>query len=328
MRETTKGVLAVLGANLIWGLSPLYYNALARVPPVELLSHRTIWSLVFFGCILTLQGRLAELARALANAGQLLWIGLAAAMISLNWGVFIWAIQAGHLVEASLGYYIFPLVGVLFGMVFFGERLSAGKALAVGLAVAAVLVLSFGLGVPPYVALVLAVSFGFYGVLKKRSPAGPVVSVTAEVVLLAPLAMIWLWGVHSQGWMGLFDRNLATFGHDLSDSLMLILSGPITAGPLILFSAATKRLRLSTVGLVQYLNPTLQFSVAVLVLAEPFTRWHGIAFPLIWAALAIYSVVAVRQDRSARRAATSAGTSPTTDTKPRSEASAKPSAMT
>ena len=200
--------------------------------------------------------------------------------------------------------------------------------MALGLATAAVLVLTVGLRTAPVISLVLAVTFGFYSVLKKNSSAGPVVSVTAEVLLVAPLSLIWLWGVHVLGWQGVTGRNLATFGTDLSDSLLLMLSGPLTGFPLILFSYASRRLRLATVGLVSYLNPTLQFLIAVVIFSEPFTPWHAVAFPLIWVALAIYSMDALRQERSARRAAMRAGTVSTTDTKSRNDASAKPSSIT
>jgi len=324
MSDTGKGIAAILAANLIWGLSPIYYKMLAHVPPLEVLSHRTIWSLVFFGIVLLFQRRLAEVPGVLRNRRALAQTALATAMISINWFLFIWSIQLGQAVQASMGYYIFPLVTVLFGVLFFGETLGRAKLVAIGLAVVAVTVLTVGLGRLPAVSLVLAFSFGIYSVVKKNTVAGPVVSVTAEVALVVPLSLIWLWGVHNLGWTGVSGRNLATFGHSLSDSLLLMLSGPLTAGPLILFSLASRRLNLSTVGLVQYLNPTLQFLVAVLVFAEPFTRWHAIAFPLIWAALVVYTVQALRHDRSSRRAAISAGTSGTVEMNSLSDGSAKP----
>ena len=328
MRSATKGILAILAANLIWGLSPMFYKLLAHVPPLEVLSHRTIWSFVLFGAVLAMQGRAREIARSLNSARAIALVALASTMISVNWFLFIWAIQVGRAVETSLGYYIFPLVSVLFGIVFFGERLGLVKLAAIALASLAVVVLTLGLGAAPFVSLVLAVSFGIYSVLKKNTATGPVVSVTAEVALLAPIALIWLWGVHNYGWNGLVGHNLATFGNSLSDSILLILSGPLTALPLILFSYASRRLSLASVGLMQYINPSLQFLVAVLVFAEPFTRWHAVAFPLIWAALALYSLSAIRQERSARRATVRSATCATTETKSNSEGSAKPSAMT
>ena len=328
MSDASKGIFAVLGACTIWGLSPIFYKLLVHVPPLEVLSHRTLWSLVFFGLVLAVQGRLREIGASLGSPRRIAIVALATAMVSANWFLFIYAIQLGRAVEASLGYYILPLVSVLLGMVFFGEKLTLGRALAIALAALAVAILTVGLRAVPVISLVLAVTFGVYSVIKKNSATGPVVSVTAEVLLVAPLSLVWLWGVHNLGWQGLTGRNLATFGSDLSDSLLLMLSGPLTGFPLILFSYASRRLRLATVGLVSYLNPTLQFLVAVVIFAEPFTPWHAIAFPLIWVALAIYSLDALRQERSARRAAINAGTDVSTDTKSRSEASANPSAMT
>ncbi|SLN22582.1 EamA-like transporter family protein [Pseudoruegeria aquimaris] len=309
MTEARKGVLAMVAACSIWGLSALYYRLLNHVPPLEVLSHRTLWSLVFFGLVLLVQGRLREVGALLGGGRQLAYVALASLMISANWFLFILSIQIGRAVESSLGYYIFPLVAVLMGAGIFGERLSRAQWGAVALAALAVLGLTLGLGVAPWISLALAVTFALYGVIKKSLRAGPVVSVTAEVILLAPLALVWLWGVHVLGWEGLTGRNVAAFGQSWRESLLLACAGPITAGPLILFSYASRRIPLSTLGLVQYLNPTLQFLVAVLVLGEPFTRWHALAFPMIWAALALYSLDALRQDRALRRAETSAGTS-------------------
>jgi len=314
MRETTKGLWAMIGAASIWGLSPIYYKALAFVPPLEVLSHRTIWSLVIFGAVLIAQGRLGELRRALGARRSVVVVALAALTISVNWGVFIWSIQTGHGVEASLGYYIFPLVSVLLGAAVLGERLRAiqiGAVVVVGLAV---VILALGLGAPPWISLILAGTFGAYGLIKKRLALGPVVSVTGEVTLLAPLALVWLFGVHGLGWEGVTGRNLGAFGHDLGDSLLLMLAGVLTAMPLMLFTTASRSLPFGTVGVMQYINPTIQFAVAALVFAEPVTRWHWIAFPLIWIAVALYSAETLRQDRASRRLSVRVSTSGTTET--------------
>ena len=324
MSDSVKGLLALVLANVIWGLSSIFYKHFADVPPLELLSHRTIWSFVFFALVLAVQGRLREVTWAFDSLRRVAVTVLAMAMISVNWFLFIWAVQVGRALEASLGYYIFPLVSVVLGMIVFGERPGLARAVAFGLAALAVAILTYGLGAVPVISLCLALSFGTYGVIKKFSRLGPVVSVTAEVAVVVPLAAIWLWGVHVQGWGGLVGRTLGLYGTDLSQSLLLMASGPITAGPLILFSYASRRLTLASVGLTQYLNPTLQFLVAALILAEPVTRWHAVAFPLIWAALALYSIALLRQDRARRRAASSASASPTTDTTSSIEASAKP----
>ncbi|MCP5036321.1 MAG: EamA family transporter RarD [Rhodobacteraceae bacterium] len=312
MSESGKGIWAMVAACVVWGLSPMYYKLLAHVPPLEVLSHRTLWALAIFALVLTMQGRVGVLVSLVTTRRSLLLVILAGLMISLNWFVFILSIQIGRAVEASLGYFIFPLVAVLLGRLVFKESLSRVKRGAVALAAMAIIILTLGLGVPPYVSLVLAFSFGFYGVIKKGLQAGPVISVTGEVLVLAPLAVIWLLGVHFGGWQGLVGRNLAIFGHDLGDSLLLALSGLLTASPLILFSYASQRLPLSAVGLLQYINPSLQFLVALLIFAEPVTSWHLIAFPLIWVALTIYSLDALSQERRARRSATRVGTSSTT----------------
>lgn len=283
-------------ACTIWGLSPLYYKLLAHVAPLEVLSHRTLWSLVFFAGILALQGRLGRLRAALSTSRAVALIAFAALMISTNWFLFILSIQIGHATEASLGYYIFPLVAVLLGVVAFGEKLTRAQMVAVALAVLAVLTLTIGLGVPPWISLMLAGSFGLYGLVKKRLTVGPVVSVTAEVLLLAPVALIWLGWLHSGHGTG------GVYGHDLRTSGLLMVSGPLTALPLILFSFATQRVAMATIGLLQYINPTLQFLCAVLIFGEPFGPVHAAAFGLIWTALAIYSVASLRQENTRRKA--------------------------
>lgn len=289
-----RGVLAMVVACVVWGLSPVFYKLLTHVPPLEVLSHRALWSLAFFAVVLVIQRRLHEVPGAMGSPRKLALLALASAMITVNWLLFIWAIGVDRVTETSFGYYIFPLVAVVFGLVFFGERLGRVKWLAVGLATIAVLILGIGLGTPPWISLTLAATFGVYGVLKKLVTAGPVVSVTAEILLVAPLAALFLiFLAGSQPDHVPFD--LATLG-------LLALSGPLTAGPLILFSYASKRVGLATLGLIQYLNPTLQFLCAAVLFAEPVTLWHMIAFPLIWAALALYSLTALAQERSARRA--------------------------
>lgn len=312
MTRAQQGILAMIAACILWGLSPLLYKALSNVPPLEVLSHRTIWSLVFFGLVLAMQGRLGEIGAIFTSKTLFLVMVAASLTISLNWGIFIWAIQVGRTVEASLGYFIYPLMAVLLGAVLFNERLGVVQMLAVAMAAGAVVLLAWGLGVTPWISLVLAASFVAYGVIKKQVPVGPVVSVTTEVLLLLPLAAIWLWGVHSQDWVGIDGRNMGVFATNWRDTLLLIFMGPMTAGPLVLFSYASKRLGFATQGLVFYLNPSLQFAVAVLAFGEVVSRWHAIAFPIIWAALALYSINALRQEKAARRASDNASTESTT----------------
>jgi len=296
MGEAARGFWAMVAACVIWGLSGIYYKALSQVPPIEVLAHRTLWSLVFFGAVLAGQGRLARLGEALASRALPL-IAVSALVISTNWFGFIWSVQNGHAVEASLGYYIFPLVAVALGLVVFGEKMGRGQALAVAVAAAAVLWLTWALGAAPWIALLLAGTFGLYGLLKKRLEIGPIVSVTAEVALLAPFALALLLAQHF-GAFGLAPGSGA-FGSDLKTSAMLAFSGVLTGGPLMLFSYAAQRVRLATLGLIQYLNPTLQFTVAVAIFGEPFTHAHAVAFPMIWAALALYSAASLRGARAA-----------------------------
>ncbi len=284
--EPAKGVIAITTAAVIWGFAPVFYGLLVTIPALDVAAHRILWSFVFFATILATQGRLGALAAAVTVKSQLGWTALAALMVSFNWFFFIYAIQQGRLTEASLGYYIYPLVSVALGYFLFRDRFPPAQWLAVALAALGVLILTFGLGIPPYISLVLAVSFSLYGVVKKHVITGPMVSVTAEVLLLLPLVILWI--AFASGY-----RDLTMF-----QVFLLMLSGPLTGLPLILFSYAIARVRLSTVGLISYLKPTLQFLVAVLIFVEPITPWHIAAFTLIWAALAIYSGVAIRLERA------------------------------
>jgi len=270
----------MLTASAVWGLSPLFFHALRHVPPGEVLAHRTLWSLLLFAAILAWRGRLRQLPAALTSPA-LGRIALAAVMVSSNWFVYIWAVQNGHVVQASLGYFIFPLVTVLIGVAAFGERLSGLQRLAVLLAVAAVALLTWGLGVAPWLSLFLATTFALYGAIKKGLALSSVTSVAAEVALLAPLAVLWLI-LRPEG-------GTAGFGSDAATTALLVSSGALTALPLMLLSFATQRVPMATIGLMQYINPTLQFLCATLVLGEVMTPWHIAAFVLIWTALALYS---------------------------------------
>lgn len=297
VNERSKGILSLIAVCLIWGLSTIYYRALAHVPPAEVLAHRTVWSLLLFVAVLGGQRRLADLPRALLSPrlGRIL---LAAVMVSSNWGLFIWSVQNGHVVESSLGYYIYPLLSVVAGVVLFRERLRPAQWLAVATAAMAVSLLTWGLGAAPWISLGLALSFAFYGVVKKALPLDPILSVAAEVAVLAPLAAGWLVALH----LGLTPAapRAAHFGSDPGTTLLLIGSGPLTAVPLILFARAARSVDLATVGLLFYLNPTIQFLVAVLLFGEVFTRWHAIAFAMIWAAVALFTAAGRGPARAGR----------------------------
>jgi chloramphenicol-sensitive protein RarD len=295
MSSSLSGVLAIVVACTIWGFSPIYYKLLTSVPPAELLAHRTFWSFVLFFGLTLAQGKGAQLRALVSKAPTLRRVALAAVLISVNWFLFIVAVQTGRTTETSLGYYIFPLVSVLLGVVVLKEQLNRAQIAAVGLATLGVLVLVLGLGLFPWLSLILATTFGLYGLVKKRLSADPIVSVTGEVLILLPVAFGWLVYTHARG--------QGVFGQDWHTDALLALSGLLTAAPLVLFSYASQRVTLSTLGLVQYLNPTLQFFCAVVLFREPFGLLNAVAFGFIWAALAVYSGGALRQDRARRRTA-------------------------
>jgi len=294
MTASQKGAICMLVACLIWGFAPLYYSFLSHLGPEEVLSHRTLWSVVTFTIVVLMTGRQEETIRALRLPKTLGLIFVAGVMIGINWYVFIFSVGAGRVTESSLGYYIFPLVMVLLGQVVFRETLSILQWISVGLAVVAVLTLTFGLGTPPWLAIIISITFGIYGLLKRIIKVDSIVSVTLEVVLLLPMAIGYLC------WEGNIP-NLPTL-------LLLMFSGVITAGPLILMTYATQTVRMATVGLVQYLNPILQFFCAVVLLNEMLTGWHVITIALIWMALAFYSVAVFRQERKTRSASATVST--------------------
>ena len=285
MTEPRKGAVAMVLASIIWGLSAIYYKQLSDTPPLEVLCHRTLWSVIVFIFILRLQDRLQDLKLVFHNKKLILGLFWAAAMISINWFFFIWSVHNDRATEASFGYYIFPLVAVLFGLIFFKEQLSLMKWCSVFLAIFAVTTLAISQNILPFVALVLSVTFGIYGALKKQINLGPVLSVTTEVILLLPLAITFLLYWHSSGF--------GSFGKDIETTSLLIFSGPMTAVPLMLFSYAARRVQMTSLGIIQYLNPSLQFLVAVFIFAEPFGVSQGIAFGLIWLALFIYTLASL-----------------------------------
>jgi len=285
MTEPRKGAVAMVLASIIWGLSAIYYKQLSGIPPLEVLFHRTLWSVIVFIFILLLQDRLQDLKLVFLNKKLILGLFWAAAMISINWFFFIWSVHNDRATEASFGYYIFPLVAVLFGLIFFKEQLSLMKWCSVFLAIFAVTTLAISQNILPFVALVLSVTFGIYGALKKQINLGPVLSVTTEVILLLPLAITFLLYWHSSGF--------GSFGKDIETTSLLIFSGPMTAVPLMLFSYAARRVQMTSLGIIQYLNPSLQFLVAVFIFAEPFGVSQGIAFGLIWLALFIYTLASL-----------------------------------
>ena len=285
MTEHLKGAIAMIAACTIWGLSAIYYKQSSETPPIEVLCHRTVWSVVAFTFFLRLQNRLEELKLVFRDRKLVQTLFWAAAMISTNWFFFIWSVHNDRATEASFGYYIFPLVAVVFGLFFFNERLSLMKWVSVVLATIAVLILAISQNILPFIALVLSITFGIYGMLKKQISLGPVLSVTSEVILLLPVALILLLYRHLDG--------SGSFGTNITTTSLLIFSGPMTAIPLMLFSYAARRVQMTSLGIIQYLNPSLQFFVAIFIFLEPFGLWHAVAFGLIWLALFIYSFASI-----------------------------------
>jgi len=287
---TTAGVTYALGAYGIWGVAPAYWKLLGALPPAPLLAHRVVWSMVFGLVLLTLTHRSGELAAVLRSRRQLLPILFSALLIGTNWFVFLWAVDTDRVLDTSLGYYINPLISVLFGVIFLGERLRPLQAVAVLLAAVGVLQMVVALGALPWISLVLAVSFALYGLVRKMAAVMPVVGFTLETCLLAPLAAAYLLVSDPRGGVVDLSSGLA---------LLLVGTGPFTAAPLLCFNSAAKRLRLATLGLFQYIAPSLAFVLAVAYYGEPFTRAHAVTFSCVWLALAIYSVDSVRAARGA-----------------------------
>ena len=292
--RSAVGALCAVAAFGWWGLVPVYFKAVAHVPALQVLSHRVVWSVVLLIGLVLAQARWRDLARVLRR-GRTRWVLLATSvLIALNWFVFIWAVEHDRVLEASLGYFINPLVSVVLGVVFLHERLRRWQLVAVAVATAGVVFMTFD--ALPGLGLILAGSFGLYGLLRKVAPVDAVLGLTVETMLLLPAAGAYLVYVELQGSGALGHVSRATDG-------LLVLAGVITAVPLLWFAMAARRLRLVTVGLLQYIAPTGQFLLGVLAYHEPFDQRRAVSFGVIWLALLIYSADAVRAERSARAAA-------------------------
>jgi chloramphenicol-sensitive protein RarD len=287
------GVLAAVVAYSLWGVLPLYWKALQSVPAFEIMSHRTVWSFVFVLLLLALRRQWAWLQYARKNPRTLLTFAGSACLLGINWTTYIWAVNAGHVVDSSLGYFINPLVSVLLGVLFLRERLRLWQGVAIGLAAGGVLFLTLGLGAFPWIALTLAGTFGFYGLLRKTAPLGSLEGLSLETALLSLPTLAYL--------IALEISDTASFVHaGPSTSLLLALTGVVTAFPLLMFAYAARHVRLATVGILQYIAPTLQFLLGVLVYHEPFTQTRLLGFAVIWLALLIYSLNGLLVERKRR----------------------------
>jgi chloramphenicol-sensitive protein RarD len=296
-----KGLLYGAGAYIIWGLLPIYWKALQQVPALEILAHRIVWALVVTVALVALRrGGWAWLREALRTPRVLGAFALSALLLSVNWGLYIWAVNAGHVVETSLGYFINPLVNVLLGVLFLRERLRIGQGLAVAVALCGVLYLTLQLGSPPWIALCLGFSFGFYGLLRKTASLGSLEGLTFETLLIAlPAAAYLIWAELVGGGAFWHAGPLA--------SLLLAGAGLVTAVPLLLFAGGARRVTLTTMGILQYIAPTLQFTLGVTLFGEPLSRERLIGFALVWAALLIYTVEGTIRGDMAARARVAAG---------------------
>ena len=276
------GILSAALAFFLWGLFPLYFHALQAVPPLQILAHRMLWSLLFLLIVLAIRRQGAWLA--IVRQPRVLASFIASAfLLSANWLVYIWSVNNGHVIEASLGYFITPLVNIMFGFVLLKERLRPGQWGAVGIAALGVAWLTWQTGTVPWIALALAASFGAYGLMRKTAALGALEGLTLETMVLFPLAAAYV------AWLSWHGQNAFITTPSDSTRLLLIAAGPLTAIPLLLFAAGARKIPLSVLGLLQYLAPTLQFLLGVWVFHEAFSRERLVGFAVIWAALVLYA---------------------------------------
>jgi len=297
--QHTSAFIAAVASFATWGLVPIYWKLLSRVPALEILAHRFVWTIVFLGLLLSWQERWREVIGNLRRRRSALFCLGSGIMVGLNWLLFIWAVNIGHVLETSLGYFMTPIVNVLLGAFILRERLSAWQTASILIALVAVSILAFGYGHFPWIALGLCTSFGLYGLLRKQSGTAAIPGLFLETLFLLPLAMVYL--------VLLADRGALTFGPShISLSVILTTSGIVTAVPLIWFGYAARHLRLVTIGFLQYLSPSISFILGLFVYHETFTRQHFITFLLIWFALVLVSTEAVLRWRTSKRVAAEA----------------------
>jgi chloramphenicol-sensitive protein RarD len=278
----SAGVLNATAAFLLWGLFPLYFHAIGEVPPMEILAHRMVWSLLFLCIVLTVRQQWKWLPQVLRQPRIVAMFAASALLLSANWFIYIWAVNNGHVIDASLGYFITPLFNVLLGLMVLKERLRGGQWLAVAVAAAGVSWLTWQAGALPWIALALAATFGGYGLLRKTAALAALEGLSFETLLLFPLAGGYVL------WLTLHGAN--TFVNTPSDTtrLLLIAAGPITAIPLLLFAAGARKIPMSVLGMLQYIAPTIQMILGLIVFHESFSKARLAGFIVIWSALALY----------------------------------------
>ena len=298
-RFGANGLPQAIGAYTIWGFMPLFFKQLQAISAVDIVAHRVLWSVLLLLVILWLRKRLPEYRAALATPATLRLMMLSSALIAGNWLIYVWAINNGHILAGSLGYYLNPLLNILLGMVFFGERMARVQWLCVALAAAGVTVLASETLSHLWISLMLAGTFGFYGLVRKKAPVGSLPGLASETTLMLPIALAYvLWSANYSSGNG--------WGYSPYTDALLIAGGAVTAIPLLLFASAARKMPLSTLGFIQYIGPTIQFLLGVFVYDEPFTQAHAICFALIWTSLAIFSVDGWRRARAARMVAAAA----------------------
>ncbi|SFL56838.1 chloramphenicol-sensitive protein RarD [Paenibacillus sp. 1_12] len=294
-----KGVIYGILAYLSWGFLPLYWRLFESMPAWEILAHRIVWSLVFVAILVTGAKRWKQLKSVVPNFKSKLAVFLCSIFISCNWFLFIWAVNNGHVIQTSLGYYMNPLISVVFAVIFLKERLSVGQWLAILLAGLGVLIMALQYGTIPWVAISLAVSFALYGLAKKMAGLDVLLGLTWETIIVFPAALVYLFYIQAAG----SSTISALSGYSL---VLLLLSGAATALPLFWFAQAAKLLPLSMVGFIQYIAPTTSLLIAIFVFHEPFAGAQLISFSFIWLALVVYSFVSFRKSRASKTIANAA----------------------
>ena len=292
--RTRSGFAAGFGAYVLWGFLPLLFHLLDAVGSVTVVASRTLWSLLFVGAIMLAGRRLGEVRAALRDPATLRSMLISSVLLAVNWLIYVWAVGAGQVLEGSFGYFINPLVNVAIGMLFLGERQNRWQGVSIGVAVVAIAIQAAGIGRIPFIALGLALSFGFYGFFRKTAKVNSASGLFTETLLLFPLALLWIgWTLIHQGGPGLLAEPYYFW--------LVALTGPATAVPLLLFAFAVQRLRLTTIGMLQYVGPTIQFLLAISVLGESINLTQLLSFGLIWLSLLIYSADSVFRRRAVER---------------------------
>ncbi|WP_017753966.1 EamA family transporter RarD [Calidifontibacillus oryziterrae] len=300
--QQAVGIWNGVFAYLIWGVLPLYWIAVGEVSAPQILAHRIVWSFIFMIVIILVLKKwhlvITDIKSIITNPAAFFSLFFSGVLISANWFIYIWAVNAGHVIETSLGYYINPLISVLLGIIVLKEQFDFWQKISFLLAAGGVLILTVEYGSIPWVSLGLALSFGIYGLVKKKANLSSITGLTFETMMVTPIALFYLLYVHSQG-TGHFGVSSS-----LSINLLLIGSGIVTAIPLLLFAEGAKRITLSLIGFLQYISPTINLIIGVFILREHFSHTHLIAFSFIWVALAVYSVSRSIVARRARRTKT------------------------